>query len=83
MRNHSSNLCGRPKLLILKNFYQSVAQPGRALRLGRRCCWFKSSHFDFFMQGYTVGVAGQTVNLLSSDSGSATLSPCTSFFTGL
>ena len=65
-------------LLILKNFYQSVAQPGRALRLGRRCCWFKSSHFDFFMQGYTVGVAGQTVNLLSLDSGSATLSPCTS-----
>ena len=64
-------------LLILKNFYQSVAQPGRALRLGRRCCWFKSSHFDFFMQGYTVGVAGQTVNLLSLDSGSATLSPCT------
>ena len=31
----------------------------------------------FLMQGYTVGVAGQTVNLLSSDSGSATLSPCT------
>ena len=30
-----------------------------------------------FMQGYTVGVAGQTVNLLSLDSGSATLSPCT------
>ena len=31
----------------------------------------------FLMQGYTVGVAGQTVNLLSLDSGSATLSPCT------
>lgn len=26
------------------------------------------------MRRYTVGVAGQTVNLLSSDSGSATLS---------
>ena len=71
-------------LLILKNFYQSVAQPGRALRLGRRCCWFKSSHFDFFfMQGYTVGVAGQTVNLLPFGSGSSTLSPCTNFYGAL
>lgn len=33
----------------------------------------------FLLQGYTVGVAGQTVNLLSFDSGSATLSPCTIF----
>lgn len=29
------------------------------------------------MEGYTVGVAGQTVDLLSLDSGSATLSPST------
>ena len=34
----------------------------------------------FFMEGYTVGVAGQTVNLLSLDSGSATLSPSTNFY---
>lgn len=34
-------------------------------------------YLNFLMQGYTVGVAGQTVNLLSLDSGSATLSPCT------
>ena len=29
------------------------------------------------MDGYTVGVAGQTVNLLSSDSGGSTPSPST------
>lgn len=78
MRNHSSSLCGRPKLLILKDFYRAVAQSGRALRLGRRCRVFESRQLEIFMQGYTVGVAGQTVNLLSLDSGSATLSPCTS-----
>jgi hypothetical protein len=31
------------------------------------------------MRRYTVGVAGQTVNLLLSSSGSATLSRCTIF----
>ena len=58
-------------------FFRAVAQSGRALRLGRRCRVFESRQLEIFMQGYTVGVAGQTVNLLSSDSGSATLSPCT------
>ena len=36
-----------------------------------------SSPSGGFMGGYTVGVAGQTVNLLSSDSGGSTPSPPT------